>query len=149
MFITPASNIKYGSNPPYKLVDFYNFYPQFADKVPEIVAQSFLDYANCCLQYRRYHGQWKICMSLFIAHFLTLYLETLAGGENSSADDVISSAQAHGIITSESAGSVSYSQDTGTITNDLDGWAQWKLTSYGIQFASIAKLLGKGGMLIW
>ena len=44
---------------------------------------------------------------------------------------------------------VSYSQDVSTITNDLDGWAQWKLTKYGVQFASIAKLMGKGGMLVW
>ena len=76
-------------------------------------------------------------MSLFIAHFLTLYLESMSDSDTPSADEVISSATVRGIITSESVSGVSYSQDVSTITK------------YGVQFASIAKLMGKGGMLVW
>lgn len=149
MVITSASNIRYGDNPAYTLDNFYEFYPQFRNMVPDIVANSFLELANNSLQYRRYFGQWKFCMGLFIAHFLTLYLETMSDNDTPSADEVISSAAVRGIVTSESVSGVSYSQDVSTITNDLDGWAQWKLTKYGVQFASIAKLMGKGGMLVW
>ena len=60
-------------------------------------------------------------MSLFIAHFLTLYLESMSDSDTPSADEVISSATVRGIITSESVSGVSYSQDVSTITNDLDG----------------------------
>lgn len=149
MVITSASNIRCGDNPAYTLDDFFGFYPQFKDIVPDVVVNSFLELANNSLQYRRYFGQWKFCMSLFIAHFLTLYLESVSDNDTPSADEVISSAAVRGIVTSESVSGVSYSQDVSTITNDLNGWAQWKLTKYGVQFASIAKLMGKGGVLVW
>ena len=28
------------------------------------------------------------------------------------------------------------------------GWAAWKLTTYGTQFATLARMVGKGGMYI-
>ena len=49
-------------------------------------------------------------MSLFIAHFLTLYLESMSDSDTPSADEVISSATVRGIITSESVSGVSYSK---------------------------------------
>ena len=84
MVITSASNIKCGDNPAYTLDNFFKFYPQFKDIVPDVVANSFLELANNNLQYRRYHGQWEFCMSLFIAHFLTLYLESMSDSDTPS-----------------------------------------------------------------
>lgn len=65
-----------------------------------------------------------------------------------SAKKVLAAAEARGLITSQSIGDVSVSFDVEAITKDLDGWADWKSTAYGIQFATMARLLGKAGMLI-
>lgn len=144
-----ASNIVGGVNPSYTIDDFLSMYPQFTENVPDAAVSAYLDYAHTCLKYDRYKGHWKICMGLFIAHFLTLYLQTLGDGASSEASDVVSAAEAHGVVVSESAGGVSYSQNINVVTDDLNGWTQWKLTQFGIQFASIARMVGKGGMYIW
>ena len=145
-----ASNIVGGVNPSYTIQDFFAWYPQFdGDIVPPPVAQGYLTYAHACLKYNRYKAHWIICMGLFIAHFLTLYLQTLGDGLDADASEVIATAEAHGVIVSESAGGVSDSQNVNVITDDLNGWAQWKLTQYGVQFASIARLIGKGGSYVW
>ena len=52
------------------------------------------------------------------------------------------------MVTSESADGVSYSRD-GSALNDLNGWAAFKMTTFGVQFATMAKLVGRGGMYVW
>ena len=63
-----------------------------------------------------------------------------------TGDDIVTAAATQGIITSESAGGVSYSMDVNTIMEDLPGFADWKSTAYGVQLATLAKAYGKGGM---
>lgn len=145
-----AANIIGGKNPPYTMCDFLTMYPQFDGLAPEPVVRAYMKLADTCVKKNRYKGHWEICMGLFIAHFVTLYLQSYVDPmENPDATAVVNAAEAHGVITSESVGGVSYSQDTHVAVDDLDGWAQWKLTAYGIQFASWARLLGKGGMYVW
>jgi hypothetical protein len=36
-----------------------------------------------------------------------------------------------------------------TIADDLEGWAAWKLTTFGQQLATFGKLIGSGGMVVW
>lgn len=151
-----ASNIKNGTNPAYTLTDFYAMYPAFAPRgtepditylMPEIILQMYIDLAHACIKEARWKAYWKIGMGFFIAHFATLYLQSVTDA-NSSAAQVIASGQAKGLTTSESAGDVSYSQDINAIAQDLDGWAAWKLTAFGQQLATFGKLVGKGGMYI-
>ena len=89
---------------------------------------------------------WKIATGLFVAHFCTLCLESLASPDSGAAA-VISAGQARGVIASESASDVSASYDT-SIANDMNGWAAWKLTSYGMQLATQARIVGMGGMMV-
>jgi hypothetical protein len=151
-----ASNVRDGDNPAYTLSDFYAVYPAFAPRgtapdvtylVPEAVSQMYLDLAHACIKEARWKTYWKMAMGLFVAHFVTLYLQSVTDAE-SSAVQVIAVGQAKGLTTSESAGDVSYSQDINTIAQDLDGWAAWKLTAFGQQLATFGKLVGKGGMYI-
>jgi len=81
-------------------------------------------------------------MALYIAHFLELYIKSLADGKAGNS-------QIEPLITSESAGDVSWSGDISTVTNDLNGWGAFKQTPYGIQYASLAKVYGLGGMYIY
>lgn len=148
-----ASNVLSGTNPSYALSDFLAMYPQYeADTeenylVPTIIIQMFIDLANAVVKQTRYKSYWKICMGLFVAHFTNLWLQGTAN-PGSSAAQVIEAGKAQGLVTSESVGDVSVSVDYNAIAGDLNGWAAWKLTVYGQQFATIGKMVGMGGMMV-
>jgi hypothetical protein len=146
-----AANIQTGANPAYGVSDFLNIFPQFGPEVNDNyqdIIQMFIDMANSSLQYGRWQSKWKYGMSLYVAHFYTLYLETQAGF-NQTLGQVVASASAQFPKSSKSVGDVSVSYDVNSITSDLPGWGAWKSTTFGIQFASIARLLGRGGMYVW
>lgn len=138
------------NNPPYTRDDFLSIYPQFTNTVPVNVIDFYLSMANASLSYDIYQDQWKYAMGLYIGHFVSLWLQMTNGlTENSPAAKVIQSSMAQGLIASKSAGSLSISYDNSSVGNDLQGWAAWKLTKFGIMFASLAKLMGKPGSYIW
>jgi hypothetical protein len=63
-------------------------------------------------------------------------------------EQISAKGQVLGITTNESVDGVSYSVDISAFMQDLDGFAAWKTTAYGLQLATLAKLYGKGGMVI-
>ena len=151
--INKASNIKGGTNPPFAADDFKKIYPHFyyADgicRVPEEVLDMYIEFAHACLKEKRYKKAWKMAMGLFVAHFLLLYMQSLVDPECASAT-VIQAGQTKGLTTSKTVDGVSVSYDFSTALADLDGWASWKLTNYGVQLATLAKTYGMGGMYVW
>ena len=149
--VSRASNLRGGTNPPYTLDDFYTNYPAYGPAnglVEPAIIQMYLELANACLQESRWRSYWKVAMGWFIAHFLTLYLQSVTDADSPAAQ-VINSGQARGLQSSKAVGDVSVSYDFSSVMNDLDGWAAWKLTIFGQQLATAAKLVGKGGMYIW
>ena len=145
--IADASNIKIGENPEYTLANFYAFYPQFENQVPETVIQSFINLAQANINKERWHDSWSFGMALFIAHFLTLYVKTC--GTDDNPDTNLLSGNVRGIQTSKSVDGVSISYDVSSVLTELDGWGSYKLTEYGIQLLTMARLLGKGGMYVF
>jgi hypothetical protein len=152
--VSNASNLRTGDNPPYTVDNFVSAYPQFGPDgsgnylVPQPVLQAFITLADASIKEARYHDAWQLCMGLFVAHFAALWLEGTAQA-GSPAAQVLEAAKARGLRTSESVGEVSAGYDFSAIVQDLDGWAAWKLTIYGQQLATIARLVGKGGMVVW
>lgn len=153
--IASASNIRTGGNPEYTSETFLAMYPQFAAKtaegsplIPDAVLQAWVKMAQASIHKNRYHDAWEIAMGLFIAHWLTLYLQTAV-----SADDpvkkIINAGLAKGVQTSKSAGDLSVSYDFGAVANDMNGWGTYKLTTFGQQFVTLAKMHAMGGMLVW
>ncbi len=140
-----GSNIQQGTNPSYAVSDFLAFYPQFASSPNQSIIQTFISMANASLQQTRWQTGWQFAMSLYVAHFCTLYLQTLTYAPTAVA--VFEAGKAQGVITSESAGDVSYSSDANIAS--VPGWAAWNLTVYGQQLATIGKLMGKGGMFVY
>lgn len=143
-----ASNIKPENDERYTVDDFFAFYPQFNTIIPNVVLESFLEMTNACVNKKRFGAMWRVASGLFCAHFCALWLQN-SKRAGTPAEEVLSACAAAGVVTSESADGVSYSMDTSMLTNDLAGWAAFKLTAYGAQFATMAKLVGKGGMYIW
>jgi len=148
-----ASNVRGGENPAFCSDDFKAVFPQFWDnlgdvRVPEPVLDMYIDFAMATVKESRYRKVWKMATCLFVAHFLTLYLQTMVD-VSAPAAAVIQAGQTKGLTASKSVDSVSVSYDFTTALSDLDGWAAWKLTTYGVQFATIAKQYGMGGMYVW
>ena len=153
--IARASNIRSGKNPSYTCCDFLAMYPQFGvvnevgeRVIPNVVMESWLKMANAVISKARYGDRWEMAMGLFIAHWLTLYLQTAATA-NDPVRKIISAGLSKGVQTSKSAGDLSVSYDFSIVSNDFDGWGTYKYTAYGQQFVSIAKLVSMGGMTVW
>lgn len=147
--IANASNIQQGTNPSFTLSDFLLIYPQFANtNVPTAIAQMYLDLGLTVIQQARFKGSWKLAISYFIAHYCTIYLKTYSS-VGDGKDTIASSGQSSGVITSESVDGVSYSLDANAVMSDLQGFAGFKSTEFGVQLATLAKMYGKGGMGVW
>lgn len=147
---TNAANMRRGVNPPYTIADFFKFYPQFQGliELPVEAVEMYIGLANSYVNIKRWKNSWKLGMHLFTAHFCTLYIQSFSP-VGSSAREVMASAQAKGLITSKGVGDVSVSYDFSSAVNGLDGWANWTSTSFGIQLASIGKILGKGNSWVY
>lgn len=145
--IAEASNVRGGQNPPFTRDDFFKFYNQFMGQgLPDFVLDQFILMADSVVKESRWHTQWQFGMALYIAHFSALYLQTL-GGDDPTAKQVIAAAQAKGLQTSKSVGSVSVSYSFEGL--DVKGWENMKSTQFGRQFIGMAKLLGKAPMYVW
>nr|DAH68243.1 MAG TPA: head to tail adaptor [Caudoviricetes sp.] len=145
--VSQASNIKKEEHPEYTKETFLLLYPQFRGVLPDAALDMYVDLGLSCVNYRRFNRMWKAAIGLFIAHFCTLYLQSMQP-EGTDASQVLAAASSAGMVTSESADGVSYSRD-GSALNDLNGWAAFKMTTFGVQFATMAKLVGRGGMYVW
>lgn len=154
--IAGASNIRRGNNPPYTSEDFLAAYPQFGkiDEttgqpiIPSVVLEAWVKMADASIQQARYHDAWELCMGLFIAHWLTLYLQTMANPDD-PIGKIIGNGLSKGLQSSKSADDLSVSYDFSAITGDFNGWGTYKLTAFGQQFVTMAKLFGMGGMAVW
>ncbi len=162
--IAVASNLRSGDNPPYSLADFYALYPAYGPReipggapgddpvvtylVDPMIIEMYIGLADAIVKENRWRKRWKFATGLFIAHFLTLYLQSLADA-NSTAAQAVAAGQTRGLMSSKSVGDVSVSYDFSTIAQGLDGWAAWNLTTFGQQYATLARIVGKGGMYVW
>ena len=147
--IASASNIRTGDNPDYTAEDFLAAYPQFGGgTVPEVMLKAWVNMAQSSIHKARYHDAWEICMGLYIAHWLTLYLQTAAKADD-AVQKKITAGLAKGLQSSKSAGDISVSYDFGSINEDFAGWGTYKLTSYGQQFVTLARMHAVGGMVVW
>lgn len=149
-----ASNVRPGSGQLMTYARFIELYPQFGESsgggdepIEQNLVEIYLEIASKAISSQRWRAYWEHATGLFVAHFSTLYLMTYVD-PGSPASDVVASAEARGIISSESASDVSASYDVNSITGDLEGWAAWKLTMFGQQLATLGKMAGMGGMMV-
>jgi hypothetical protein len=145
--LAAAQNLLVGDNPPYSPEQFKAAYPQFEGLVPDNVCVMYINLARASLQQKRWEDAWEIGVGWFVAHFLTLYLQSKAA-PGSPAGAVIAAGTARGLQTSKAVDGVSVSYDYAAAVKDLDGWAAWTLTVYGQQLASYAKMLTGGGIYV-
>ena len=116
-----------------------------ATAIPVAVLQVFINLASAHLVQARWQDTWLVGMGLFVAHFATLYAKS-DGNPNSTTGQIASQGLADGVRITKSAGDVSvgYSPVRG-----IDDWGAWNLTSYGQQLATLGKIMGMGGMVVY
>ena len=114
--------------------------------IPLLVLIAYINLASSSLVWQRWRDQWRIGMLLYIAHFCTLYLRS-NGSVANSAGQLATAGLARGITISKSAGGVSVGVQPAT-QGGLEGWGHWTETGYGVQFCTMARVLGSGPLLI-
>jgi len=156
--LSAASNVVVGTNPPYALTDFLGFYPQFGSyggspptytgPLPAAVINAYIALASASVQQARWCEAWAIGMANFVAHYCTLYLRCSGDLDSSSpTKKIVAAGLAKGVTISQGAGDLSESRES--LKDDLAGFGQWRTTAFGEQFATMAKIFGAGGMVIY
>lgn len=112
--------------------------------VPIIVILTYVFLARASVMYARYSDAWFLCMSLFIAHYLTLYMRS-ESGPNETASEVAASGLTKGILISRHAGDVGASSQ---IILGYEQWGAWTETQYGEQFITIARAANCGPVYV-
>ena len=154
------SNIILTDNPPFDLDDFQEIFPVFnieaaestedidlTTTIPYAVFSLFLSMANQSIKYDRYKGLWKYMMCLYIAHYMTLFLETQKGSENNAL--ALANSMPKGVATSKSVDSLSISYDMMDVTSDFSGFGTYKLTAYGQQLITLCKMYASPMWVNW
>lgn len=127
---------------------FLEFYPQFA-AATEQVLNVYITACNSAITPERWGAYYEMAACLYVAHFVVLHYRSC--GVNVDTSDPSSIAKlgsTQGEISSKSIDgvSVSYGQNQGT--SDLQGFGAFKDTAFGQQLATLAKLVGMGGMYV-
>ena len=132
-------------NPEYTSDNFLRAYPQFS--ILDIsVVDAWVGIAHQCVKYSLWDKTWELGMGLFIAHFLTLYQQTI---EEDLGNPVLSKGLSKGLIASESVGGMSVSYDLGSLTSEFDGWGTFKQTIFGQQYVHFLQMMGGFFILVW
>lgn len=108
------------------------------------IMQIYLNIAYAALMQTRWREQWYLVMALYIAHYLTLWLETEANPQTTGTQIVANSLQA-GITISQSADGVAQGLQA---LEALNNWAAWSLTQYGVQLSTLARVVGAGPIYV-
>lgn len=143
-----ASNLRPATYPEFSSADFLAVYPQFGENViPAPVLEMYVEEAVKCIQQNRWKAKWKSGITLYIAHHLTLWLLGNAPAGSSGAT-VAAAGLVQGSVSSKSVDGVSISYSQSGAQSDLTGWGSYKETIFGEQFATLARIVGKGGMYV-
>jgi len=155
-----ASNIPaYGEKGEYTADMFSSDFPQFYIKteeegeavytslVPGTMLDQFIDLANDSVLPSRWGTQWRYAAGLFVAHWSVLYLQTYSDG-SPNAQSVASGANQTGNVSMASMGDTTVKYDNGSIDAGTEKWGTWNATKYGAQLATMARMIGIGGMYV-
>lgn len=151
-----ASNIVSGDSDEYTESMFFEDFPQFKKAgsdvgfVPTAMMKAFLNMANSTVSAARWCESWRIAIGLFVAHYVTMYLRQSGGNTDGSATakKAAETGALMGIVSSASLGDASVSYDTSSATQATQAWGQFNLTTYGQQYASLARLCCLGGSYV-
>ena len=137
--VTDATNIQTcGSNPPFAMKDFVDFYPNGFSEIPATVINAYIALANANLLYVRWQTRWFTGMCYYIAHYLTIYNQVMQAGAQPGDPP--------GLMTMERVGDYMAKYEHLQLVDT--SWGQFNATVYGRMYIAEAKLVGAGGMYV-
>jgi hypothetical protein len=123
------------------VASFRAAFPEFGgpstQTYPDPEVQFWLDLSVNLLDAGRWGALFDHGQQLFIAHNLALSFTSKAGVATGQPPGQIT-----GAVTSASVDKVSYSRDTSSMMNDKAG--HWNLTTYGLRYRQLVKMIGAG-----
>lgn len=112
--------------------------------VPSAAILAYITMAQAHLVQARWQDDWFVGMGLFIAHWASMYALS-DGNPMSTIGQIAAQGIQTGVQVSKGAGDISVGYQG---ISGLDGWAAYEQTRYGTQFATLAKCVGAGPMLL-
>lgn len=155
-----AANLGCRNSTSYTMAEFLVMYPQFsklpcsassgvvAPVIPQQVLQMFIDIAYDTVSECQYGTAWKYAIGLYVAHLTTLYAQSYSPDGSTSAAEAAQSGEQLGNVKSASLGDASISYDNTSLDNATEKWGTLNATTYGQQFANLARLIGIVGSFI-
>lgn len=138
-------------NPEFTVADFTFWLPQFKNYVAtdegKVAFDNLYEIANNKVFKSIYGSDWKLAMSLCIAHYLTL----IANQVQAPAGDTlqgIAGGQTHGVLSSMSVGSFSKTYELSKTMVDENEALFWNQTNYGAQLMALLKTKAVPSILV-
>ena len=113
--------------------------------VPTPILNAFIFVASAGIQSARWCELWYTAMGWYVSHQCIMFLRQYAQGAGSTISQVVAAGLAIGVQTSKSAGDVSVGI---SVLTGIEDWGSFQLTVPGQMFATYAKAIGSGGMLL-
>ena len=131
--------------PRYTLKTFCTYIPKLKDwamdKENSETFKKFVDKCKSQFNYSYWLEDWDYAVSLGVAHYIVLTNPEYA--QSIGAD-----AAAGGVMTSRTAGGLSYSYEISKTIMDNPAYAFWNRTGYGVTLVALSLARGYCGMLI-
>lgn len=120
---------------------FRTDFPEFADATayPDAAVNFQINLATLRMPEDRWQDLLPYGIELFTAHYLAVARKNI---QTASAGGVPGGGM--GVVNSKTVDKVSVSYDTALAS--LEGGGHWNLTSYGVQYLQLARMIGAGGI---
>lgn len=125
------------------VVSFRDMFPEFASATvyPDAMVDMWITAAGGLLSAERWGSLLDLGTSLFVAHNITIGAANARAGSRGATPGASS-----GVVSSKSIDKVSVAYDTGATT--IADAGAWNLTSYGVRYLQLARMVGAGGLQV-
>lgn len=130
-------------NPEFSKADFAFWMPQYKKYIAtpdgDVAYENLYEIANNKLFKSIYGTDWKMAMSLCIAHYLTLISNQLQAPAGDTLEGIAGGGAYKGVLSSASVGGFSKSYNLSSTMVEEDESKFWNQTSYGAQLMALLK----------
>ena len=138
-------------NPEFTAADFTFWMPQFkkyiATEEGQVAFNNLYEIANAKIFKSIYGTDWKLAMSLCIAHYLSLIANQMQAPAGNTLQGIAGGAT-HGVLSQMSVGEFSKSYDLRMTMVDEDEAMFWNQTSFGAELMALLKTKAVPSILV-
>lgn len=138
-------------NPEFTAADFTFWMPQYKNYMNtddgKVAFNNLYEIANNKIFYSIYGSDWKLAMSLCIAHYLTLIANQMQAPSGNTLQGV-AGGSTRGVMSSMSVGEFSKTYDLGRTMVDENEALFWNQTSFGAELMALLKTKAVPSILV-